>query len=83
MLLSPFEVRGPKLNIVLKVPHQCQVQGTGHFPNPAGHTILALDLLGYLGTLLAPPSPFLPNGSQATPPAAWSCRGLLQPKCRT
>lgn len=34
ILLSPFEVRGPKLNIVLEVPHQCQVQGIGHSPNP-------------------------------------------------
>ncbi|KAK4828223.1 hypothetical protein QYF61_024718 [Mycteria americana] len=52
-------VGGPKLNTVFEVrPHQCRVQGHGHFPSPAGHTIPdtsqdAVGFLGHLGTLLA------------------------------
>ncbi|KAK4811398.1 hypothetical protein QYF61_003397 [Mycteria americana] len=53
-------VRGPTLNTAFEVrPHQCRVQGHGHCPSPAGHTIPdtsqdAIGLLGRLGTLLAP-----------------------------
>ncbi|KAK4824258.1 LOW QUALITY PROTEIN: hypothetical protein QYF61_012524 [Mycteria americana] len=54
-----LQVRGPKLNTVIKVrSHQCRVQGHDHFPTPAGHTISdtsqdAIGLLGHLGTLPA------------------------------
>lgn len=46
-------VKGPELDTALKVwPHQRQVQGKNHFPDPAGHKISdtsqdAAGLLGY------------------------------------
>ena len=49
--------------MVLEVrPHKCQVQGQDYFPSPAHRTIRdtnqdATDLLGHLGTLLAPIQP--------------------------
>ncbi|KAK4806346.1 hypothetical protein QYF61_017215 [Mycteria americana] len=52
-------VRGPTLNTVFEVrPHQCRVQGHGHCPTPAGHTVPdtsqdAVGFLGHLGILLA------------------------------
>ncbi|KAK4828897.1 hypothetical protein QYF61_001455 [Mycteria americana] len=51
-------VRGPKLNTVFEVRHQCRVQGHDHFPTPAGHAIFdtsqdAIGFLGHLGTLPA------------------------------
>ena len=52
-----FLVRGPKLNIALKVqPHQCQLQKDVHLPAPACNTISgtsqdAIGLSSYLGKM--------------------------------
>ncbi|KAK4832141.1 LOW QUALITY PROTEIN: hypothetical protein QYF61_020881 [Mycteria americana] len=90
-------VRGPKLNTVFEVwPHQCRVQGHGHFPSPAGHAIFdtsqdAIGFLGHLGTLLAhiqaaanqhPQVLFCLAAFQPLFPKP-RCMGLLWPKCRT
>ncbi|KAK4809893.1 hypothetical protein QYF61_023380, partial [Mycteria americana] len=73
-------VRGPALNTAFEVrPHQCRVQGHGHCPRPAGHTIAdtsqdAIGFLGHLGTLLAHVQVAVDQHPQVL-----LCRGPFQP----
>jgi len=64
-------------------PQQCRVQGHGHLPTPAGHTIPdksqdAIGLLGHLGTLLAHVQPDVDQHPQVL--FCWAAFQALFPK---
>ncbi|KAK4821776.1 hypothetical protein QYF61_000837 [Mycteria americana] len=73
-------LRDPKLNTVFEVRlYQHQVQGHGHFPSPAGHTIPdtsqdAIGFLVHLGTLLAHVQPAINQHPQVL-----FCQAAFQP----
>lgn len=58
-----------ELDTALEVPHQCQVQGRDHFPNPAAFIIIdpsqdTIGLLFHLGKLLLPHVQLLSSNPQ-------------------